>query len=724
MLEGLKKVIQTLHSKDIFEYIFLGFGLILTYLSSLYRYLLFHSIAELFSIIIAGGIFLIGWNSRKFVKNSFFTVLGVSFLFIGITDLLHTLSYEGMGVFTGYMSNLPTQLWIAARYLQAISFLFAIFVFNKNINAYYLLSIYSIIEIVLIILIFQGFFPVCRIDAFNRLTPFKIISEYIIDVIILISLGLLFRIRRKFNKKVFTFLIISFVFTIISELLFTYYISVVDLFNFMGHIFKIIAFYAMYKAIIETGLERPFQLMFKQLSDSEENYRNLIQNSIEGVWVIDNKGKTTLINPAMAQMLGYSVENMMGRSLFEFLSVNQKDKAEGLINRNTEEIYEDDNFIFAHNSGRNVYTSLKASPVYDDQGKFNGTIAFVSDITEQKLAQDKIADIAKFPLENPNPVLRVSRKYVLFANKTAERIFDIGEGSYIPAILKESVENCFEKGDNIEVEVTINNSTYSIFIAPIKGTGYVNIYGRNITARKNVEQQLEQFVSTVSHELRTPISVLIMSLDYLENHKDKVSQETFERLQLGIKKNVYLLRELVEDILTLSRIDEKKVNVEWEIYHPYEVLIEILELMKPIAQEKNISIDFSVDKDLFLYGDKKKVDQIYRILIDNAIKYSEKNSTIKINVIDNYIGEFNPNKEDGILIQFKDKGIGIEKEALAHIFERFFRSEKVTDIPGTGLGLSIAKELIKLHLGIIYVESEYGKGTTFSIFFPRTEDKT
>ena len=139
----------------------------------------------------------------------------------------------------------------------------------------------------------------------------------------------------------------------------------------------------------------------------------------------------------MAQMLGYSVENMMGRSLFEYLTASQKNKAESLINRNTEEIYEDHNFIFTHNSGRNVYTSLKASPVYEDQGKFNGIIAFVSDITEQKLAQDKIADIAKFPLENPNPVLRVSQKYVLFANKTAEKIFDIGEGSYIPFILKE-----------------------------------------------------------------------------------------------------------------------------------------------------------------------------------------------------------------------------------------------------------------------------------------------
>ena len=365
MLEGLKKVIQTFHSKDIFEYIFLGFGLILTYLSSLYSYLLFHSIAELFSIVISGGIFLIGWNSRKNIKNSFFLVLGVSFLFVGIIDLIHTLAYSGMGIFIGFTSNLPTQLWISARYIQALSFLIAIFVIEKKLDAYFMIFIYIIGIALLLFLIFQKIFPDCYIEGYG-LTHFKIISEYIIDGIFLVGLGFLIKVRKKFTKNVFAFLIAFLVSTIISELAFTFYISVFDFSNFMGHIFKIIAFYAMYKAIIETGLERPFQLMFKQLADSEENYRSLIQNSIEGVWVIDKEGKTTLINPAMAQMLGYSVENMMGRSLFEYLTASQKNKAESLINRNTEEIYEDHNFIFTHNSGRNVYTSLKASPVYED----------------------------------------------------------------------------------------------------------------------------------------------------------------------------------------------------------------------------------------------------------------------------------------------------------------------------------------------------------------------
>jgi hypothetical protein len=89
------------------------------YVTSLYSYLLFHSLAEIFSVIIAVGVFAIAWNSRRFLENNYLLFLGVAFLFVGLIDLLHTLAYKGMGVFPGFGANLPTQLWIAARYRRA-----------------------------------------------------------------------------------------------------------------------------------------------------------------------------------------------------------------------------------------------------------------------------------------------------------------------------------------------------------------------------------------------------------------------------------------------------------------------------------------------------------------------------------------------------------------------------------------------------------------------------
>ena len=122
--------------------------------------------------------------------------------------------------------------------------------------------------------------------------------------------------------------------------------------------------------------------------------------------------------------------------------------------------------------------------------------------------------------------------------------------------------------------------------------------------------------------------------------------------------------------------------------------------------------------------DQKRFAQIFRILIDNAIKYSHPNSTVQISSNCDYEGKLNPNKLSGVLFTIKDEGIGIPTEELPYLFGRFFRSETVQDIPGTGLGLSIAKNLVTLHHGDISVQSTFGKGTTFRLFFPNKPPTT
>ncbi|MHA1240373.1 MAG: sensor histidine kinase, partial [Promethearchaeota archaeon] len=314
-----------------------------------------------------------------------------------------------------------------------------------------------------------------------------------------------------------------------------------------------------------------------------------------------------------------------------------------------------------------------------------------------------------------------SKKYVLLANKTGQTLFRIGEGSRIPDILIKSVNEAFSMDKNIEMELKIKDRIYNLFIVPIKGKEYANIYGLDITARKEAEDNLSRFVSTVSHELRTPVSVLTMSVEFLENHADKITPEIEKKLREGISRNIYLLKDLIENILTLSRIDEGKANLEWKEYQPSLVFTDILALMEPIGNQKNITFKVEVSEGIKLIGDIKKVDQIFRIFIDNSIKYSKDKNSIEIKAIDHYKGQYNSTAQDGILFQFEDNGIGISEKDIPFIFQRFFRSDQVSDIPGTGLGLPIAKELIELHNGEVYVESEYGNGAIFYIFFPRIE---
>jgi len=245
------------------------FALLVLYLTSHYNYLLFHSLVEVFSIVVAVGIFMLAWNSRGLSENSFLLFLGVAYLFVASLDLLHTLSYKGMGVFKDAGANLPTQLWIAARYMESLSLLVAPFFLNRRINAFYLFSAYLASTAVLIAIIFYyRIFPDCFLEP-SGLTAFKKNSEVIICFILLGSIGRVMLKKAEFDPLVFRFIVSSIFLTIGAELAFTFYIHVYGFSNLVGHILKIISFFLIYKAIIEKGLKKPFDLLFRNIKKSE-----------------------------------------------------------------------------------------------------------------------------------------------------------------------------------------------------------------------------------------------------------------------------------------------------------------------------------------------------------------------------------------------------------------------------------------------------------------------
>jgi signal transduction histidine kinase len=240
------------------------------YLTSLYSYLLFHSIAEIFSVIIAGAVFALAWNSRRIIANNYLLFLGIALLFVAFLDLVHTLAYKGMGVFPGYGANLPTQLWVAARFLQSLSLLAAPLFLNRRLRPGLVFGGYLLVTSLLLFSIFHGhIFPDCFV-AGQGLTAFKKYSEYSISFILLAAMGFLLQKRREFDPGVLRLLLCSILLSIGSELAFTFYVSVYGLSNLIGHLFKILAFYCIYKAIIETGLVKPFNLLFRDLKLREE----------------------------------------------------------------------------------------------------------------------------------------------------------------------------------------------------------------------------------------------------------------------------------------------------------------------------------------------------------------------------------------------------------------------------------------------------------------------
>jgi len=245
------------------------------YWCSLYSYLLFHSLAEIFSIIVASSIFLIAWNSRRFQDNNYMLFLGTSFLFIAIIDIFHAFAYKGMGVFTGFDADLPTQLWIVMRYMVALSFLIAPVFINRKVNVPLVFAIYAAATVLALLSIFYwGIFPACFVEGAG-LTPFKIYSEYVISLIFVGSLVFLFIERKGFDRVVLGLLAGSIILSIAAEVAFTTYASVYGFSNMLGHLLILVSFYLIYKALLQTGLTKPFDLMFRNLKRSEEELRTL-----------------------------------------------------------------------------------------------------------------------------------------------------------------------------------------------------------------------------------------------------------------------------------------------------------------------------------------------------------------------------------------------------------------------------------------------------------------
>ena len=236
-----------------------------------YNYLLFHSMVEIFSIIISTSIFILTWNSRKQTQDLNLYFLGIAYLFIGLLDLLHTLAFNGMGIFPA--GDYTIQLWVASRYLESISLLLFASLLMRKIRQYQYVSLlmgsYIIITAAVLGSIFYWHtFPLCYNEV-TGLTPFKVISEYIICGILLAAVLLLWIRRRQLDKKLLNFFIASIFLTICSEMAFTLYKDLDGPFNMVGHILKLLSFYLIYRSIIISLIQRPVDLLFAQLKNRE-----------------------------------------------------------------------------------------------------------------------------------------------------------------------------------------------------------------------------------------------------------------------------------------------------------------------------------------------------------------------------------------------------------------------------------------------------------------------
>jgi PAS domain S-box-containing protein len=368
-------------------------------LTCTYNYLLFHVLAETFSIAIFVGVFIIAWNSRRFATDAFLYMLGIAFLFSGILDLVHTLAFKGMAIFVGYDANLPTQLWIAARYVQSIGFLIAVLhVKQKRPNAIWLPIYTGVVALALLSMFYWNIFPACYIEGVG-LTPFKIASEYIISGILLVAVGLLWRARHQLNANIVRGLIVSALVTIASEMAFTLYIDVYGILNLVGHLLKIIAVAFVYKAVIEISLDKPYDSLFRELKKSEERFKSYFEQPLIGVGISSPDKHWIQVNDRLCSILGYSRQEL-GKMTWTGLTyaddlgetLSQFDR---IVSGEIEGYSIDKRFV--HKDGHLVWTSMAVQSVRKPNGTVDYFVMLIQDISDRKHAEEALrASAEKF----------------------------------------------------------------------------------------------------------------------------------------------------------------------------------------------------------------------------------------------------------------------------------------------------------------------------------------
>jgi two-component system phosphate regulon sensor histidine kinase PhoR len=327
-------------------------------------------------------------------------------------------------------------------------------------------------------------------------------------------------------------------------------------------------------------------------------------------------------------------------------------------------------------------------------------------------------------------VIAVSREErILSLNPAAARWFEIdpekSRGKTIQEVLRNLavqrfVAGCLESRVSLEDDITVYRSgerILNIKSSPLLDVGPepigVLVVFTDVTQLRRLENMRRDFVANVSHEIKTPLTAIKGFVETL--HQGGVEDPAEAARFLGIiAKHVDRLNTIIEDLLMLSRIENESEagEIKREKVHLREVLQNAVQICRPRADEKRIRVELSGELDTAAAIDPVLLEQAVVNLLDNAIKYSDPDKKVQIQVA---------TSDNEVRIRVQDHGIGIEKKHLPRLFERFYRVDKARSrsLGGTGLGLAIVKHIAQAHGGHITVESRPGEGSLFSIHLPR-----
>ena len=405
---------------------------------------------------------------------------------------------------------------------------------------------------------------------------------------------------------------------------------------------------------------------------TNEAYREIFQSMSEGIIMVDVSGKIAIANPVAEQLFGYERDGLNGIIMENLLPDRYR---KGHVN--FRKAFNSDPHPRRMGFGRDLTALRKDGTEFPVEISLSYTtvqgslmvMAFISDISQRKQAEDALK--------------RSEEQLIVYAAELEKKV----------EMRTEALNNTITK---LEEEV----------IERKKAEEEVR---KSLEKERELNELKSKFVSIASHEFRTPLSAVMSSASLIQQYKDKKDYDKQDKHIIRIKSSVNHLTQILNDFLSLGKLEEGKMDVKVESVELEHFLNEIIEEVSSFLKDGQKVIVTCPSGIQNIKTDSRILRNIMFNLISNASKYSDVNKTIRISC---------DHKNGRILFNIQDEGIGIPMEDQKHLFDRFYRASNAGNVQGTGLGLNIVKRYVELIGGEISFSSAYEKGSTFFISIP------
>ena len=417
----------------------------------------------------------------------------------------------------------------------------------------------------------------------------------------------------------------------------------------------------------------------RQLSEEAKRLAAIFEYSQDGIITINTKGLIESINPAAAHLFGYTPKEVIDQNINILMPKPYHSAHDQYIH----------NYVKTRKKkiigiGRDVKGKRKDGSIFpfflsvsevklEDKTIFTG---FIHDLTAYKKKETEIQELNQ-----------------LLEQKVISRTNELS--NTVNKLLSSNKQLEFEIKERKKVEEALRQSEMEILSA--------------LEKEKELGELKSRFVSMASHEFRTPLSTILSSVSLIGRYKEAGQIEKIDKHVDRVKSAVENLTGILNDFLSLSKLEEGKVENNPETFLLFAFCKKSIDELQGLLKQGQEIKFISEGEDFTIFLDKRILKNILFNLLSNAIKYSPEHKPIHC---EKY------KKEDTLNIIIRDEGIGIPQADQEHLFSRFFRATNVTNIQGTGLGLNIVKKYVALLEGNISFKSEFGKGTSFHVQIP------